>query len=53
MKQAEPQLRGSLPLKWFLLPGALVFAQWWSRDPLDPQGFGTGLSDALYFGIAP
>jgi len=36
-----------------LLPGALVFAQWWSRDPLDPQGYGTGLSDALYFGIAP
>ena len=36
-----------------LVPGALVYCQWWSRDPLDPAGFGTGLSDALRFGIAP
>jgi len=36
-----------------LAPGALVYCQWWSRDPLDPAGFGTGLSDALSFGIAP
>lgn len=36
-----------------LVPGALVYCQWWNRDPLDPAGFGTGLSDALYFGIAP
>jgi hypothetical protein len=36
-----------------LVPGAAVYCQWWSRDPLDPAGFGTGLSDALSFGIAP
>lgn len=36
-----------------LVPGSLVYSQWWSRDPLDPQGFGTGLSDAICFGIAP
>jgi hypothetical protein len=40
---------GSHPL---LYPGALIACQWWSRDPLDPSGFGTGLSDALYFGVA-
>ena len=36
-----------------LVPGTTVDAQWWSRDPLDPTGFGTGLSDALEFTIAP
>jgi len=36
-----------------LVPGALVYGQWWSRDPLDPSGYGSGLSDALRFGIAP
>jgi hypothetical protein len=36
-----------------LVAGALVYCQWWSRDPLDPAGFGTGLSNALRFGIAP
>ena len=35
------------------VPGAAVFAQYWFRDPLDPQGFGIGLSDALSFLIAP
>ncbi len=36
-----------------LVPGVLVDTQWWYRDPLDPAGFGTGLSDGLSFGIAP
>ena len=36
-----------------LVPGAVVYAQWWYRDPQDPQGFGTGLSDAIAVGIAP
>jgi hypothetical protein len=33
--------------------GATLACQWWSRDTLDPSGFGTGLSNALYFGVAP
>lgn len=36
-----------------LVPGAMVYCQWWSRDPQDPSGFGTGLSNAISFGIAP
>jgi hypothetical protein len=36
-----------------LVPGEIVYCQWWSRDLQDPAGFGTGLTDALYFGIAP
>jgi len=36
-----------------LVPGALVDCQWWGRDPLDPSGFGSQLSNALSFGIAP
>ena len=36
-----------------LVPGALVFAQYWFRDKQDPQGFGTGLTDAVRFGIGP
>ena len=36
-----------------LAPGRLVYAQWWGRDPLDPAGFGSQLSNALRFGIAP
>ncbi|MEO6708302.1 MAG: hypothetical protein ABI054_01775 [Planctomycetota bacterium] len=36
-----------------LVPGALGYCQWWSRDVLDPAGFGTALTDALCFGIAP
>ncbi len=36
-----------------LVPGAIVFCQYWFRDPHDPTGFGTGLTDALRFGIAP
>jgi hypothetical protein len=35
-----------------LEPGALVFCQWWARDPMDP-GYGTSLSNALRFGIEP
>ncbi|MBK7875084.1 MAG: hypothetical protein IPJ77_04920 [Planctomycetes bacterium] len=37
----------------FLVPGALVYAQYWYRDPADPSGFASGLSDALCFGVAP
>jgi hypothetical protein len=36
-----------------LVPGEVVYCQWWSRDLQDPAGFGTGLTNALYFGIAP
>lgn len=36
-----------------LAPGAVVYAQWWHRDPSDPSGFGTGLTNAISFGIAP
>jgi len=36
-----------------LVAGATVRAQYWSRDPLDPAGFGTSLSDALGFTLAP
>ena len=36
-----------------LVAGAVVFAQYWYRDPLDPAGFGTGLTDALQFTIEP
>lgn len=34
-----------------LVPCAAVCCQYWYRDPLDPSGFGTGLSDALRFEI--
>jgi hypothetical protein len=36
-----------------LIQGANVFAQYWYRDPQDPTGFGTGLSDGLSFQICP
>jgi len=36
-----------------LVPGRMVYAQFYYRDPADPSGFGTGLSDGLRFGIAP
>ncbi len=36
-----------------LVPGAIVYCQWWNRDPLDPAGFSSGLSNAMSFGIAP
>jgi hypothetical protein len=36
-----------------LVPGSLIYVQWWGRDPLDPAGFGSQLSDALRFGILP
>ena len=35
-----------------VFPGALLACQWWSRDTLDPMGYGTALSNALYFGVA-
>jgi hypothetical protein len=34
-----------------LMPGTLVFAQYWFRDQLDPAGFGSGLTDAVRFGV--
>ncbi len=36
-----------------LVAGAEVFAQYWYRDPADPQGFLVGLTDAVRFLIAP
>jgi Tol biopolymer transport system component len=36
-----------------LLPGTVVYAQYVYRDPADPSGFGTGLSDALRFVVQP
>jgi hypothetical protein len=36
-----------------LLPGAFAYCQWWNRDPLDPSGFGSGLSNGLSFGVTP
>ncbi len=36
-----------------LVPGKLVFAQWYQRDPFDPAGFASGLTNGLRFGIAP
>lgn len=36
-----------------LVPGAVVCAQYWYRDPGEPAGFNTGLSDAIQFAIAP
>ena len=36
-----------------LQAGATVYAQFWYRDPLHPDGTGAGLSDALAFTICP
>jgi hypothetical protein len=36
-----------------LVPGTLVFAQYWFRDQQDPAGFGSGLTDAVRFGVGP
>jgi hypothetical protein len=36
-----------------LVPGTLVCAQYWYRDPGEPSGFANGLSDAIQFWIAP
>ncbi|MBL8863797.1 MAG: PD40 domain-containing protein [Planctomycetes bacterium] len=36
-----------------LVVGAVVHAQFWYRDPADPNGFGSGLSDAAVFAIQP
>ena len=33
--------------------GQRVFAQWRTRDPQDPAGFGDGFTDALRFTICP
>lgn len=34
-----------------LQPGTLVYGQYWYRDPADPSGFGSSLSDAAQFGL--
>ncbi len=36
-----------------LVAGVPIYAQYWHRDPADPAGFGTGLSDAAAFVITP
>ena len=36
-----------------LSAGQRVHAQWRSRDPLDPAGFGDGLTNGLQFFICP
>ena len=36
-----------------LVAGVWVYVQYWYRDPGDPTGFGTGLSDGLSFAICP
>ena len=36
-----------------LVPGVVVHAQYWARDPYDPTGFGTSLSDGLAFTLLP
>jgi hypothetical protein len=36
-----------------LQPGAVVWAQYWYRDPNDLQGFGSATSDAIAFPLAP
>jgi len=38
-----------LPANPLLQPGTTVNAQWWSRDPLHPDGSGSSLSNALEF----
>ena len=37
----------------FLVSGATIWCQWWYRDPQDPLGYTTGLSNALRFSIEP
>jgi hypothetical protein len=36
-----------------LVPGRTISAQYYYRDPMDPAGFATGLTDALRFTICP
>jgi len=36
-----------------LVPGVTVSAQWYYRDPPDPAGFGSGLTDAARFTVCP
>lgn len=37
----------------FVVPGGTLACQWWSRDPADPTGFGTTLTNALLFSVVP
>jgi hypothetical protein len=36
-----------------LVPGATISARWYYRDPQDPAGFSSGLTDTLRFTICP
>ena len=36
-----------------LTAGQRVFAQWRTRDPNDPAGFGDGFTDAVRFTVCP
>jgi hypothetical protein len=36
-----------------LVAGATISARWYYRDPHDPAGYGTGLTDSLRFAICP
>lgn len=36
-----------------LVAGATISARWYYRDPHDPAGYGTGLTNALRFAICP
>ncbi len=36
-----------------LTAGSLIFAQYWARDPADPTGFTTSLTNGLVFQICP
>jgi hypothetical protein len=51
--QYEMNVRIQSGLDPLLVPGRMIYVQWWGRDPLDPAGWGTQLSDALRFGILP
>jgi len=52
---------GSLALHWSqsalqaagLFPGAVVYGQFWSRDPLHPDGTGVNLTGGIWFAVAP
>jgi hypothetical protein len=47
----NPWIQSGIDLR--LVPGTLVCAQYWYRDPGEPAGFDTGLSNAIQFSIAP
>ena len=44
---------GGAPILALHVPGALVYCQWWGRDPGFPAPLNTTLSDALYYWVEP